>query len=88
MTKKIPVRQCTGCGEHKSKFDLVRIVRSPDGVISVDPIGKASGRGAYICRDLKCLELCIKKKRLENCFGVPVENDIYEMLKKELSSFE
>lgn len=88
MVKKVPMRQCTGCGEHKPKRELIRIVKSPEGVISIDAVGKAAGRGAYICKDAKCLELSIKKNRLSACFGVSVGPEIYETLQKELNSIE
>ena len=88
MVKKIPMRQCTGCMEHKPKKELIRVVKSPDGVLSIDVTGKAAGRGAYICNDVKCLELSVKKKRLETCLGAPFTPDIYETLKKELNSIE
>ncbi len=88
MMKKIPMRQCTGCAEHKPKKELIRVVKSPDGVLSIDATGKAAGRGAYICKDINCLELSIKKKRLETCLGVTVAPEIYETLKKELSGIE
>ena len=64
MAKKIPQRMCLGCQERKNKRELIRIVRSPEGEISIDPTGKKSGRGAYICNDLACLNKVIKSKRL------------------------
>ena len=63
--KKIPMRKCIGCNESKSKKELVRIVRSPEGEISVDTTGKKNGRGAYICNDAECLRKARKSKRLE-----------------------
>ena len=54
--KKVPLRKCIGCGEMKPKRELTRIVRSPDGVISLDPVGKAPGRGAYLCANTECLK--------------------------------
>lgn len=88
MVKKIPLRQCTGCGERKPKGELIRVVKSPNGVISIDTVGKAAGRGAYICKNIKCLEMSIKKKRLETCFSMPIEQSVFETLKKELSGLE
>ena len=79
--RKIPLRQCLGCREMKPKVELVRVVRSPDGVVSLDYIGKKSGRGAYVCHDdPKCLQLAIKKKSLSRAFGVPIPEDILEEL--------
>ena len=83
--KKIPMRKCVGCNEMKPKKELVRIVRSPDGDISVDITGKKSGRGAYICRDTECLRLARKAKRLANAFECTVPDEIYEKLESELT---
>ena len=63
--KKIPMRQCLGCNEHRPKRELLRVVRDPDGNISLDFTGKKSGRGAYICRSVKCLRRAAKSKRIE-----------------------
>lgn len=82
--RKIPLRKCVGCGEMKDKRTLVRIVRSKEGVISVDLTGKKPGRGAYICKDAECLNKAQKAKRLERSFSAQIEPDIYERLRKEL----
>lgn len=84
--KHIPMRKCTGCGEMIGKKGAVRIVRSKDGEISVDLTGKKSGRGAYLCRCSKCLELAQKGRRLEKALKCAIPDDIYEFLEKELSS--
>ena len=68
--KKIPMRQCLGCNEHKPKIELLRVVRSPEGEISLDFVGKKSGRGAYICPDKKCFARARKSKRIENILEV------------------
>lgn len=68
--KKIPMRQCLGCRQMKPKRELVRVVRSPEGVLSIDLRGKAPGRGAYVCRDAACLEKAIRSKALERSLGV------------------
>ena len=83
--KKQPMRKCTGCNEMKEKRELVRIVRDPEGNISVDLTGKKSGRGAYICKDKKCLMKAQKAKRLERAFECEVPAEIYERLEGELS---
>ena len=80
MPKKIPMRQCLGCREMKPKRELIRIVRSPDGDISIDLKGKKPGRGAYICHSKDCLKKSIKSKALGRAFGVEIPEDIYESL--------
>lgn len=85
MPKKIPQRTCMGCQTKKDKRDLVRIVRSPEGEISVDPTGKKPGRGAYICPDLECLDKVVKSKRLERSLETAISQEIYENLKEQLS---
>ena len=85
MQKKIPQRTCMGCQTKKDKRDLVRIVRSPAGEISVDLTGKKPGRGAYICHDLECLNKVVKSKRLERSLETAISQEIYEKLKEQLS---
>ena len=65
MQKKIPMRMCTGCGEMKPKRELVRVVKSPQGEISLDLTGKKPGRGAYVCKNVTCLRAARKARRLE-----------------------
>ena len=83
--KKIPVRQCLGCNEHKPKAELIRVVRSPEGEISLDTRGKKSGRGAYICHDVKCLNKARKSKRIERALDVEIPEEIYDAMEAELS---
>ena len=85
MQKKIPQRTCMACQEKKDKRDLVRIVRSPEGEISVDLTGKKPGRGAYICPNLECLNKVIKSKRLERSLETTISQEIYELLKEQLT---
>ena len=85
MPKKVPQRTCMGCQKKKDKRDLVRIVRSPEGEISVDLTGKKPGRGAYICHDLECLNKVVKSKRLERSLETAISQEIYEKLKEQLS---
>ena len=66
--KKIPMRMCVGCHEMKPKKELTRIVRSPEGEVSLDPTGKKSGRGAYLCGDINCLKKARKTRALERKF--------------------
>lgn len=83
--QRIPQRKCVGCGEMIGKKGAVRVVRDKDGVFSVDPTGKKAGRGAYICRDMKCLEQARREKRLERSFKCAVPAEIYNDLEKELN---
>lgn len=84
QTKKIPMRKCTGCNEMKPKKELVRIVRDPEGNISVDLTGKKSGRGAYICKTAQCLAAAKKAKRLERAFECSIPEEVYERLEGEI----
>lgn len=86
--KKIPMRMCIGCGEMKPKKELIRAVKSPEGEISLDFTGKKSGRGAYICRDIQCLEKARKSRRFEKSFSCKVEDSVYEVMIYELESGE
>ena len=78
--KKIPMRQCVGCREMKPKKELIRVVRSPEGGISLDFKGKAPGRGAYVCPDSGCLKRAIKSKALERGFETQIPQEIYDGL--------
>lgn len=86
--RKIPVRRCVGCNAQKPKRELVRVVRSPDGAVSVDLTGKKAGRGAYLCPSAACLAKARKAKRLQNAFGVPVPDDVFERLTDEIAAAE
>ncbi len=86
MEKKIPMRQCLGCREMKPKRELLRVVRSPEGEISLDYRGKASGRGAYICPDPQCLKKAIRARALERALSTSIPPEILERLKAEMES--
>ena len=86
MEKKIPIRQCLGCREMKPKRELMRVVRSPEGEISLDFRGKAPGRGAYVCRDAQCLKKAIKARAIERALSVQIPPEIYERLEKEMEA--
>ena len=86
MEKKIPMRQCLGCREMKPKKELIRVVRSPEGNISLDFKGKASGRGAYVCPNSQCLKKAIKIKALERAFSTQIPPEIYEALEQEMEA--
>ncbi len=83
--KKQPARTCMACNEQKDKKDLLRIVRSKDGIIEVDLTGKKNGRGAYVCKNEECLNKLIKSKRLDRLFGQEVPNEIYENIRGVIS---
>ena len=83
-TKKIPMRMCLGCSEMKPKKELVRVVKSPDGEISIDLTGKKSGRGAYICKSADCLLLARKGRKLEKSFSCKIEDSVYDTMEAEL----
>lgn len=86
MPKKIPMRQCLGCREMKPKRELIRVVRSPEGEISLDFKGKAPGRGAYICPAPACLKQAIKAKALERAFSTQIPEAVYEKLNEEMEA--
>ena len=86
MEKKIPMRQCLGCREMKPKKELIRVVRSPEGNISLDFKGKASGRGAYVCPNSQCLKKAIKAKALERAFSLQIPQEIYQALEQEMEA--
>lgn len=84
--KKIPLRMCTGCMEMKPKKELIRVVKSPEGAVSVDLTGKKSGRGAYICKSIECLEKAIKTKRLTRNLDVSIGEEVFNQLKEEMKN--
>ena len=86
--RKIPQRKCVGCNTSKDKKELIRVVKSAEGEISVDMTGKKNGRGAYICHDENCLKMAIKVKRLENAFECQISEEIYERLLQEIKADE
>ena len=88
MTKKIPERKCLGCMQSFPKSTLVRIVRSPEGEISLDLTGKKSGRGAYICKSADCLNKAIKAKRFERALECQIPDEVVETMRKELKEAE
>ena len=82
--KKIPQRMCVGCQEMKPKKELIRIVRTPDEGIEVDLTGKKSGRGAYICPQVECLQKAAKERRLERALERAVSKELYDLLVQRL----
>ena len=86
MQKKIPMRQCVGCREMRPKKELVRVVKSPEGTISLDFRGKAPGRGAYLCPNAECLKRAIRAKALERAFDVQIPQEILDELVKTMEA--
>jgi hypothetical protein len=84
--KKIPQRMCTGCGEMKPKKELIRVVKNKEGEVSMDLTGKKSGRGAYVCKNLECLEKAYKTKRLEKNLETKIDEELYSSLKAEMTN--
>ena len=87
-TKKIPMRMCLGCGEMKPKRELIRVVKSKEGDISLDLTGKKSGRGAYICKGVECFEKARKARKFERSFSCMISEDIYNSMEGELRENE
>ncbi len=85
MAKKIPMRQCVGCGEMKEKPSLIRIIKDNTGAISLDVTGRKNGRGAYVCKSKECLAKLKKKNGLDKAFQMRVDKEIYEQLEKEFA---
>ena len=86
QTKHVPMRMCNGCGEMKSKKELVRVVKSKEGEISLDLTGKKAGRGAYICSNLECLQKARKARRLEKAFSARIPDEIYDEMEQQLKN--
>ena len=84
VTRKIPQRQCVGCGENKDKRIMIRVLKSDEGFM-LDATGKKNGRGAYICKSSECLAKAIKNHGLERSFKMPIPDTVYESLKKEMN---
>lgn len=84
--KKIPLRKCNGCGEQKSKRELIRIVKNANGEINLDLTGKMAGRGAYICPDIECLKKARRSKRIDKAFECTVPEGVYDKLEEQLKS--
>ena len=80
------MRQCVGCREHRPNRELVRVVRSPEGVVSLDFSGKANGRGAYLCRKAECLRKAVKARALERAFSAQIPEDVLARIERELES--
>ena len=88
MEKKIPMRQCIGCGMMKEKKQLIRVVKTPEGEMTLDRSGRMNGRGAYICPSRECLEKAVKNKGLNRSFKMAVGADVIEKLQREIEEIE
>ena len=84
--KKVPMRMCVGCREMKPKRELIRVVRAPDGAVSLDPVGKKPGRGAYVCRNENCLKRAIKQKQLERQLEVQLTEEVAAQLQETIAA--
>ena len=84
MQKKIPQRQCMGCRERKAKRELIRVVRGPEGTVSLDFGGKAPGRGAYLCPNMECLRKALRSKALDRSLEIQIPQEVYQRLEKEM----
>ena len=85
-TRKIPMRMCVGCREMKEKRSLMRIVKSPEGVISFDRVGKAPGRGAYVCRSKECLDRAVRQRQLERALETKIDEQVFAQLMEEIDA--
>ena len=88
MPKKIPVRQCVACRQQKEKPQLARVTRTPDGKILYDPKGKVSGRGAYLCKSVSCLDKAIKSRALSRALDFEIPDEVYQTLRQQFAQEE
>lgn len=88
MAKKMPLRQCVGCGEMKGKRDMIRVLKTAEDQICLDATGKKNGRGAYICRSRECLQKAWKNKGLERSFKMSIPKEVYDTLEEEWNHLE
>ncbi len=86
--KKVPLRMCVGCREMKPKKELLRVVKAPDGAVSIDLTGRKPGRGAYVCHSAECLKKAIKQRQLERAFECALGDEVHESLLQELQALE
>ncbi len=86
--KKVPQRQCIGCGEMKNKRDLIRVLKTSDGQITIDATGRKNGRGAYLCPSMDCFKKAVKGKGLERSFKMAIPKEVYESLEKEMEQLD
>ena len=85
-TRKIPMRMCVGCREMKEKRSLLRVVKSPEGAISFDRVGKAPGRGAYVCKSKECFERAVKQRQLERALETRIDEAVFSQMMEEIDA--
>ncbi len=83
--RKLPMRQCIGCGERKEKRELIRVIKTPEDEIMIDLTGKKNGRGAYICNSTECLRLARRRRSLAHSLKTDIPEEIYEKLEREMT---
>ncbi len=88
MNKKIPMRQCVGCGSMKTKKEMMRVLKTAEEGIILDTTGKKNGRGAYLCVSMECLQMARKNKGLERSFKMSIPNEVYDNLEKEFGEID
>ncbi len=86
--KKIPLRQCIGCGEMKSKKEMIRVIKTAEDQILLDATGRKNGRGAYLCPSMECFKKAVKGKGLERSFKMAIPREVYETLEKEMEEID
>ena len=86
-TKKVPLRQCIGCGEMKNKKEMIRVLKTSEDSIILDGTGRKNGRGAYLCPSMECFQKAVKNKGLERSFKMPIPKEVYEALEREMEQF-
>ncbi len=86
--KKIPLRQCVGCQEMKSKKEMIRVIKTAGDEILLDATGRKNGRGAYLCPSTECLKKAIKGRGLERSFKMAIPKEVYETLEKEMEELD
>ena len=84
--KKVPLRQCIGCGEMKSKKEMIRVIKTADEEILLDATGRKNGRGAYLCPSMECMKKAVKSKGLERSFKMEIPKEVYDALEKEMEA--
>ena len=88
MGRKIPLRQCVGCREMKTKKDMIRVIKTPDDRVELDPTGKKNGRGAYLCLSPDCLKKARRSKSLERSLKITIPEGLYEELEQEMRELD
>ena len=86
--KKIPLRQCIGCGEMKSKKEMIRVIKTAEDQILLDATGRKNGRGAYLCPSMECFKKAVKGRGLERSLKMAIPREVYETLEKEMEEID